>query len=91
MFSNYRLVQGVNTPYSTVRLQNGEMRNQRFINNVTYNSELSPDSFRDQGSDLQSAKVGWNSAVANLVQVIRDIPVPTIEWWSPFHQIANQS
>jgi len=49
IFSNYRLVQGVNTPYSTVRLQNGEMRNQRFINNVTYNSELSPTLFETKG------------------------------------------
>jgi hypothetical protein len=40
IFSNYRTVQGVATAHSTVRMQNGEMRNQRFITNVTYNTEL---------------------------------------------------
>jgi hypothetical protein len=49
IFSNYRLVQGVNTPYSTVRLENGEMRSQRFINNVTYNTDLAPTLFETKG------------------------------------------
>ncbi len=49
IYSNYRLVQGINTPYSTVRLQNGEMRNQRFITNVAYNPELSPTLFETKG------------------------------------------
>lgn len=49
IYSNYRLVQGVNTPYSTVRLQNGEMRNQRFITNVAYNPELAPTLFETKG------------------------------------------
>ncbi len=49
IFSNYRTVQGVATPYSTVRLQNGEMRNQRFITNVAYNSELAPTLFETKG------------------------------------------
>jgi hypothetical protein len=49
IYSNYRLVQGINTPYSTVRLQNGEMRNQRFITNVAYNPELAPTLFETKG------------------------------------------
>lgn len=49
IFSNYRLVQGVNTPYSTVRMENGEMRNQRFITAVAYNPELSPTLFETKG------------------------------------------
>ncbi len=49
IFSNYRLVDGVNTPYSVVRLQNGEMRGQRFVNNVTYNTELAPTLFETKG------------------------------------------
>jgi len=49
IFSNYRLVQGVNTPYSTVRLENGEMRNQRFITNIAYNTELAPTLFETKG------------------------------------------
>jgi hypothetical protein len=49
LFSNYRLVQGINTPYSVVRMQNGEMRSQRFINNVSYNTELAPTLFETKG------------------------------------------
>lgn len=45
IFSNYRTVQGVATAYSTVRMQNGEMRNQRFLTNVAYNTELAPTLF----------------------------------------------
>src|SRR6185312_3446921 len=50
IFSNYRMVQGVATPYSTVRMQNGEMRNQRFITNVAYNPDLSPTLFEPKGA-----------------------------------------
>lgn len=49
IYSNYRLVQGIQTPYSTVRMQNGEMRNQRFITNVVYNPELAPTLFETKG------------------------------------------
>ena len=49
IFSNYRKVQEINTPFSTVRMQNGEMRSQRFITNVTYNSGLAPTLFETQG------------------------------------------
>ena len=45
IFSNYRLVQGINTPFSTVLMLNGEMRSQRFITNVTYNTDLAASLF----------------------------------------------
>ncbi len=45
VFGNFRLVQGINTPYSTVRMLNGEMSGQRFINNVSYNNGLDPSLF----------------------------------------------
>jgi len=40
VFSNYRLIQGVQTPLSTVRNLNGEMSNQRFMTTVTYNNNF---------------------------------------------------
>jgi len=49
IYANYRMVQGVNTPFSVVRMQNGEMRSQRFINTVTYNTELAPTLFETKG------------------------------------------
>lgn len=49
IFSNYRLVQGINTPYATVRMQNGEMRSQRFLTSVTYNTGLAPTLFEVKG------------------------------------------
>jgi len=49
IYSNYRLVQGIQTPYSTVRMENGEMRNQRFITNVAYNTDLAPTLFETKG------------------------------------------
>ena len=53
IFSNYKLVQGVQTPYSTVRNRNGEMSNQRFITSATYNTNIAPNLVRDQGHHLQ--------------------------------------
>ncbi len=49
VFSNYKLVQGVQTPYSTVRNLNGEMANQRFITSATYNTNMSPTLFETKG------------------------------------------
>ncbi len=60
IYSNYRMVQGVNTPYSTVRQQNGEMRNQRFITNVAYNPELSPTLFETKGITYNPDKAAGN-------------------------------
>ena len=49
IFSNYKVVQGISTPYSTVRMQNGEMSNQRFVNSVSYNNGLDPSMFEPKG------------------------------------------
>ena len=49
IFSNYKPVQGVQTPYSTVRNRNGEMANQRFITSATYNGTLAPNLFETKG------------------------------------------
>jgi hypothetical protein len=49
IFSNYKLVQGINTPYSTVRMENGEMASQRFVDKVSYNTGLDPTLFEPKG------------------------------------------
>jgi hypothetical protein len=49
IFSNYKVIQGIATPYSTVRMENGEMSNQRYINHVTYNTGLAPTLFEPTG------------------------------------------
>jgi hypothetical protein len=49
IFSNYKVVQGISTPYSTVRMQNGEMSNQRFVNTVSYNNGLDVSLFEPKG------------------------------------------
>jgi hypothetical protein len=40
LFDNYRLVQGVMTPWGFTRYYNGDMQNQRFVNSVRYNQDL---------------------------------------------------
>lgn len=49
VFSNYKVVQGIATPYSTVRMDNGEMSNQRFIDKVSYNNGLDASMFEPKG------------------------------------------
>ena len=49
VYSNYKMVQGINTPYTTVRMENGEMSNQRFVNNVSYNNGLAATLFEPKG------------------------------------------
>jgi hypothetical protein len=50
VYSNYKPVQGVLTPYATVRNRNGEMTNQRFLSAITYNATLSPTLFEPKGN-----------------------------------------
>ena len=45
IYDAYRPSQGVMTAYSLTRFYNGEMVNQRFLNTVTYNDNLSPSMF----------------------------------------------
>jgi hypothetical protein len=58
VFGNFRMVQGINTPYSTVRMLNGEMSGQRFINNVTYNTGIDPSLFQTKGITYNQPKPG---------------------------------
>jgi hypothetical protein len=45
LYENYRLVQGVMTPYSFTRFFNGDMQTQRFVNSVHFNQEFDPAMF----------------------------------------------
>jgi len=45
VFDGYRMVQGVNTPFSVTRYLNGDMSNQRFLNTVTYNTGVNESLF----------------------------------------------
>jgi hypothetical protein len=49
VFSNYRLIQGIQTPLSTVRNLNGEMANQRFMTTATYNNGIPATMFETKG------------------------------------------
>ena len=49
VFANYRPIQGIPTPYSTMRSRNGETNGQRFIISVSYNTGLSPELFETKG------------------------------------------
>ena len=58
VFSNYRVVQGIQTPYSVVRHRNGEMTSQRFITSVTYNNGFPPTMFEPAGLTYNQPKNG---------------------------------
>ena len=56
IFSNYKVVQGIQTPYATVRTENGDMSSQRFITSVTYNNNFPPSMFEPQGITYSQQK-----------------------------------
>ena len=56
VFGNYKLVQGIQTPYSVVRYGNGEMTNQRFITSAAYNVEIAPTMFETKGITYNPGK-----------------------------------
>ena len=56
VYSNYKMVQGINTPYATVRMENGEMSNQRFVNKVSYNTGVAATLFEPKGLLYQQPK-----------------------------------
>ncbi len=56
IFSNYRLIQGIQTPLSVVRHRNGEMTNQRFITSVTYNNGFPATMFETRGITYNQPK-----------------------------------
>ena len=45
VYDNYRLVQGIMTPYSVTRFYNGDMASQRFLNSISYNQNLNDSLF----------------------------------------------
>ncbi len=56
VFANYRPVQGVLTPYSTMRSRNGETNGQRFLTAVSYNSSLPGTLFETKGITYNPSK-----------------------------------
>lgn len=56
VFGNFRVVQGVPTPFSIVRSQNGEMVGQRFLTSVVYNAGLSSTLFETKGITYNQSK-----------------------------------
>jgi len=56
VYSNYKLVQGIQTPYSVVQYRNGEMSGQRFITSASYNAPLSPTLFETKGITYEPGK-----------------------------------
>ena len=56
VFSNFKLVQGVQTAYSTVRNLNGEMANQRFITSASYNTNMPATLFETKGITYNQKK-----------------------------------
>lgn len=45
IYDNFRVVQGVNTPYGFTRYFNGDMQTERFVNAVHFNGQLNPAMF----------------------------------------------
>lgn len=45
IYDNFRVVQGVNTPYGFTRYFNGDMQTERFVNAVHFNGQLDPAMF----------------------------------------------
>jgi hypothetical protein len=58
VFSNYRLVQGIQTPFSVVRYRNGEMTSQIFVTSVTYNNGFPATMFETKGLTYNQSKSG---------------------------------
>ncbi len=56
IYSNYKVVQGIATPYSVVRMENGDMTNQRYVNKVTYDTGLASSLFEPNGLLYKNAK-----------------------------------
>jgi hypothetical protein len=56
IYGNYHLVQGINTPFDTVRQRNGEMTRQRFITNVSYNVNIPDSTFEAKATDRPDCK-----------------------------------
>lgn len=56
VYGNYHLVQGIQTPYTTVHIHNGDISGERFLRQVTYNLTLPPDFFTPEGAVISKGK-----------------------------------
>jgi hypothetical protein len=56
VYGNYKLIQGVQTPYSVVQYLNGEMSAQRFLTSASYNVALAPTLFETKGTTYNPEK-----------------------------------
>ena len=56
VFDGYRQVQGVMTPFSITRFYNGDMSNQRFLNEVKYNQGIDDSKFSASVPNTPNAK-----------------------------------
>jgi len=54
VYDNYRLVQGVMTPYRITTFRNGDMSGQRFISSVSYNQGLADSLFDASATSIPS-------------------------------------
>jgi hypothetical protein len=48
VYDNYKVIQGIPTPYTVTRYYNGDMSGQRFITSVSYNQGISDSQFQAQ-------------------------------------------
>jgi len=53
VYDNYRVIQGIPTPYTVTRYYNGDMSNQRFTTSVNYNQGISESQFEAQVGTAQ--------------------------------------
>ncbi len=56
VYGNYKLIQGVQTPFSVVQYLNGEMSSQRFLTSASYNVALAPTLFETKGTTYNPEK-----------------------------------
>jgi len=58
VYSNYKLIEGVETPFSVVQFKNDEMSAQRFLTGANYNVSLAPTLFEPKGITYNPDKQG---------------------------------
>ena len=56
IYGDYRLVQGIKTPFQVVRVHNGEMTRQRFLTKVAYNTGASDSMFEAKATPKPARK-----------------------------------
>lgn len=55
LYDNWKMIQGINTPYNTLVTRNGELMRQYFLSSITYNNHLQSSLF-DPGITFNPAK-----------------------------------